>query len=118
MRSAKNRKREHRSNSLWRIGFVLGAKIEEITGIETRAVVLGHLQRGGVPTPFDRVLATKLGTKAVDMIIEQKCGHMVGIKCNTAVEIPLEDVAKGQRTVPSDDPLVSSARSVGTCFGD
>ena len=100
------------------IGFVLGAKIEEITGIETRAVVLGHLQRGGVPTPFDRVLATKLGTKAVDMIIEQKCGYMVGIKCNTTVEIPLEDVAKGQRTVPSDDPLISSARSVGTCFGD
>lgn len=100
------------------IGFVLGAKIEEITGIETRAVVLGHLQRGGVPTPFDRVLATKLGAKAVDMINQQKYGYMVGIKCNEAVEVPLEDVARGQRKVPTDDPLIAVAKSVGTCFGD
>jgi ATP-dependent phosphofructokinase / diphosphate-dependent phosphofructokinase len=100
------------------VGFVLGAKIEELTGIETRTVVLGHLQRGGVPTPFDRVLATRLGTKAVDMIDKKAYGHMVGISCNSLVEVPLEEVAKGQRTVPLNDPLVRAARSVGTCLGD
>src|SRR5512136_1566947 len=61
------------------VGFVLGSKIEELTGIETRTVVLGHLQRGGVPTPYDRVLATRLGTRAVDMLLDASYGYMVGI---------------------------------------
>jgi phosphofructokinase-like protein len=100
------------------VSFVLGSKIEELTGIETRAVVLGHLQRGGVPTSFDRVLATRLGTKAVEMVVNEAYGHMVGIKYDSLVEVPLEEVAKGQRTVPEDDPLVDAARSVGTCLGD
>jgi ATP-dependent phosphofructokinase / diphosphate-dependent phosphofructokinase len=100
------------------VGFVLGAKLEELTGIETRAVVLGHLQRGGIPTPADRVLATRLGSKAVDMVEEQRYGYMVGIRCNDLVEVPLEEVAKGQRKVPLDDPLIRTARSIGTCLGD
>jgi len=100
------------------VSLVLGKKIEEKTGIETRSVILGHLQRGGVPTPFDRVLATTLGTKAVELIAGQKYGCMVGIKNGTAVEVPLEEVAKGRRTVPLDHPLLRAARSVATCFGD
>jgi 6-phosphofructokinase 1 len=100
------------------VGFMLGARIEELTGVETRSVVLGHLQRGGTPTAHDRVLATRLGTKAVDMIVEGKFGCMVGVQCNSLMEVPLSEVAKGQRTVPPDDPLIRSARSVGTSFGD
>jgi phosphofructokinase-like protein len=100
------------------VGFMLGAKIEELTGVETRTVVLGHLQRGGTPTAYDRVLATRLGTKAVDLILEGQFGHMVGVQCNALVAVPLTEVAKGQRTVPLDDPLIQSARSVGTSFGD
>lgn len=100
------------------IGFILGSQIERETGIETRTVVMGHLQRGGVPTPFDRILATSLGTKAVDMIENETYGYMVGIKDNHLKEVPLEDVARGPRRVPLDDPLIQSARSVGTCFGD
>jgi ATP-dependent phosphofructokinase / diphosphate-dependent phosphofructokinase len=100
------------------VGFVIGAKIEELTGIETRTVVLGHLQRGGVPTPYDRVLATRLGAKAMDMVENGTFGHMVGLRYNSLVEVPLDVVARGQRTVPSDDPLVLDARSVGTCLGD
>jgi len=100
------------------VGFMLGAKIEELTGVETRTVVLGHLQRGGTPTAHDRVLATRLGTKAVDLIQEGTFGHMVGVQCNALVAVPLTEVAKGQRTVPLDDPLIQSARSVGTSFGD
>lgn len=100
------------------VGFMLGSQIEDLTGVETRSVVLGHLQRGGTPTAHDRVLATRLGTKAVDMIVEGKFGSMVGVQCNSLVEVPLSEVAKGQRTVPPDDPLIRSARSVGTSFGD
>lgn len=100
------------------IGFVLGSQIEDATGNETRTVVLGHLQRGGMPTPYDRVLATRLGTWAVDMILNESYGQMVGVKGDSLVEVPLEEVAKGPRNIPLDDPLIRSARSVGTCFGD
>lgn len=100
------------------IGFVIGDQIEKLTCIETRTVVLGHLQRGGSPTPFDRVLATQLGTKAVDLISEGAFGHMVAVRNNELVRVSLRDVAKGKRLVPRNHPLVESARSVGTCFGD
>ncbi|MEI6186322.1 MAG: ATP-dependent 6-phosphofructokinase [Dehalococcoidia bacterium] len=100
------------------IGFVLGSQIEGETGVETRTVVMGHLQRGGVPTPFDRVLATRLGTRAVDMLLEGSYGYMVGVRGNDLVDVPLEEVARGQRCVSTGDPLIRSARSVGTCFGD
>jgi phosphofructokinase-like protein len=100
------------------VGFVLGEQIEKPTGIETRVVVLGHLQRGGSPTPFDRVLATSLGAKAVDLIRQEQFGYMVGMCGGEFAKVSLEDVAKGPRTVPVDDPLIGVARSVGTCFGD
>jgi len=100
------------------IGFVLTEQIEKETGIETRAVVMGHLQRGGSPTPFDRVLATSLGTKAVEMIENRQFGYMSGVKGNRLIAVPLEKVAAGPKTVPLNHPLVRSARSVGTCFGD
>ncbi len=100
------------------VGFVVGAQIEKITEIETRTVVMGHLQRGGSPTPFDRVLATRLGTKAVDMIVNGEFGYMVAVKGNALTKVPLQDVAKGPRTVRANDPLIAAARAVGTCFGD
>jgi phosphofructokinase-like protein len=100
------------------IGFVLGSQIEESTGLETRTVVMGHLQRSGVPTPFDRVLATRLGCKAVEMIANRKSGYMVGVIGNLLVEVPLEIVALGPRNIPTGDPLIQTARSVETCFGD
>ena len=92
--------------------------MEKATGIEARAVVMGHLQRGGVPTPFDRILATRLGTKAIDVIENETYGHMVGVKGDSLIEVPLEEVARGTRQIPFDEPLIQSARSVGTCFGD
>lgn len=100
------------------VSFVLGAQIEKMTCIETRAVVMGHLQRGGSPTPFDRVLATQLGTRAMDFVNEGAFGHMVAVRNNEFVKVSLRDVAKGKRLVPKNHPLVESARSVGTCFGD
>ncbi len=100
------------------VGFVLGEELGKKYDIDSRTVVLGHLQRSGVPTPFDRVLATRLGCEAVDMILKERFGYMVGICGNALNEVPLEEVAKGQRTVPTDEPLIQSARSVGTSFGD
>ena len=100
------------------VGFVLGDQIEKRTGLETRTVVMGHLQRGGPPTPFDRVLATRLGAKAVDMIEHRQFGFMVGVRGKALVEVPLNIVAKGPRLVTIGDPLVETARSIGTFFGD
>lgn len=100
------------------IGFALGVQVEKLTGMETRVVVMGHLQRGGIPTPFDRVLATKLGAMAVDMIKKEAYGYMPGIKGDTLVEVPLEEVARGPKNVPIDNPVLKAARAVGTCFGD
>jgi len=100
------------------IGFVLGEKIENMTKLETRAVVMGHLQRGGSPSSFDRVLATRLGTYIVDMIEKGKFGFMAGVQCDSLLDVSLDEVAGGPRLVPIDHSLIKSARSVGTCFGD
>ncbi len=100
------------------IGFVLGEQIEKITGLETRTVVMGHLLRGGSPTPFDRILATGLGAKAVDMIEDKKFGSMAGVKGNSLVTVPLKEIAKGPKLVPLKHPMIKAARSLGTCFGD
>lgn len=100
------------------VGFAIGKQLEEITGIDTRTVVLGHLQRGGSPTPFDRILATQLGIKAVDMVIKRQFGKMAAVKGNSFVSISLDIAAKGPKLIPKDYILIKSARSVGTCFGD
>ncbi len=100
------------------IGFVLGEQIEKTTGLETRTVVMGHLLRGGSPTPFDRILATQLGTEAVDLVEDKKFGCMVGIKENSFIAVPLKEVAKGPKLIPLNHPMIMAARSLGTCFGD
>lgn len=100
------------------IGFVLGEEIEKITGFETRTVVMGHLLRGGSPTAYDRVLATQLGAKAVEMIEKERFGEMAAVKEDNILSVPLEEVAKGTKNVPLNHPLIESARSIGTCFGD
>jgi 6-phosphofructokinase 1 len=100
------------------IGFVLGEQIEKTTGLETRTVVMGHLLRGGPPTPFDRILATGLGSKAVDLIEDKKFGTMVAVRRNSLVTVRLKEVAKGPKTVPLNHPMIKAARSLGTCFGD
>ncbi|MGQ9616557.1 MAG: 6-phosphofructokinase [Spirochaetota bacterium] len=100
------------------IGFILGEQIENETRLETRTVVLGHLLRGGTPTAFDRVLATQLGSEAVEMVRKEKFGFMVGIASGSITHVPLGTVSKGPRTVPADHPLIRAARSIGTFFGE
>lgn len=100
------------------IGNKVAIEIEKLTGIDTRVTVLGHLQRGGRPNPFDRILSTRFGVKAVDLASEGKFGCMVGLR---GVEIKAESIeeAVGKlKTVPADGELVMIAKSVGVCFGD
>lgn len=100
------------------VGFVLGAQIEKATGIETRTVVMGHLQRGGSPTALDRILATRLGSAAADLVISGKFGYMVGINKAAVINVLLSKVAKGCRTVPLNHPMIKTARDIDTSFGD
>jgi 6-phosphofructokinase 1 len=80
--------------------------------------VLGHLQRGGVPTPFDRVLATRFGTYAAEMLAEGAYNRMVCLNGSEVSSVPLEKVAGKTKLVPLDHPLIRAARRVGTNFGD
>lgn len=81
------------------IGSTLAEEIEKRTGYETRVTVLGHIQRGGSPTAFDRVLATRFGVKAVDLAMENKFGQMVSLKGNEIVYVPLEEAVNQLKTV-------------------
>jgi 6-phosphofructokinase 1 len=86
--------------------------------LETRVTVLGHLQRGGTPTPADRLLATRLGTKCAELINQGLSGIMVAIKGEECVPVELGKVAGNLKRVPLEHPWIQSARLVGTCFGD
>ncbi|MCA9440537.1 MAG: 6-phosphofructokinase, partial [Candidatus Omnitrophica bacterium] len=88
------------------------------TSLETRVTSLGHLQRGGIPTPRDRVLCTQFGVKAAELVLTQQFGRMVAMKGEKFLGVKLEEVVGKKRTVPLDHPLVKAARSVGTCLGD
>jgi 6-phosphofructokinase 1 len=87
-------------------------------GIETRVTVLGHLQRGGIPTPFDRILATRFGTHAAEMLARGEYNRMVCLRGSEVASVPLEEVAGRVKLVPPDHPLIRAARRVGTNFGD
>lgn len=99
------------------VGFVLADQIEQETELETRVVVLGHLQRSGPPTSFDRILGTRLGVEAVNMLVEEQFGFMVGVKGPRLCRTSLKTIAKGPRNVPRNHPLIAVAESVGTCMG-
>ncbi len=96
----------------------LARQLEQLTGLEARPTILGHLQRGGTPSAADRLLATRLGTAAADLIAQRQFGFMVAARGESSVPVRLEEVAGQVKTVPSDHPWVASARRVGTSFGD
>ena len=93
-------------------------KLEQLTGKETRYVVLGHLQRGGSPTAFDRTLATRFGGKAVELVLKGQFGKMVANHPPDLVPVPLGEVVGKIKTVPLDYDLVTTARALGVSFGD
>lgn len=93
-------------------------EIEKNTGIETRETVLGYIQRGGSPSPMDRILATRYGAFAAECIANGDFGTMVAMRDNKLTTIPLEDVGGKLRLVEVDNPLILKARKMGVSFGD
>ena len=100
------------------VSAILAEHLEEVTGLETRVTSLGHLQRGGIPTPTDRLLCTQFGTVAANFAMEGTFGCMVAKRGQDFVAVPLAEVVGNKRTVPLDHPWIQSARAVGTCLGD
>lgn len=100
------------------VGVWLAREIDAGTSVESRAVVLGHTQRGGTPTAYDRVLATRLGREALMQAVGGNFGVMVGLQGTRVVPVPLDEIAGKQRLVDPGDEIVAAARSVGTSFGD
>src|SRR5262245_39573928 len=106
-----------RAPRLGGIGLHLRSDLEAATGRETRCVILGHLQRGGRPNAFDRMLATNFGSCAVRALSEGKRGVMVALQAGDVVTVPLVEAIKNTKTVPPDGQLVRTARDTGICFG-
>ena len=99
-------------------GAYIANQILKKTGLATRETILGYIQRGGSPTPRDRIVATELGAYAAEMINKGEYGKMAAYKGYKLVGIPLSDVAGKIKTIPPKHPLILHARSLGTCFGD
>jgi ATP-dependent phosphofructokinase / diphosphate-dependent phosphofructokinase len=100
------------------IGQSVSEQLEVLTGKESRYVVLGHLQRGGAPTSFDRILATRFGARAMELVMEGNFGTMVAFHPPEIVGVPLERVVGRTRTVPTDFDVVRAARAMGISLGD
>ena len=100
------------------VGASVAADIATRTGKETRNVVLGHLQRGGAPTSFDRILATRFGARAVELILQGQFGTMVAFHPPDIVAVPLEKVVGRTRNVPLDFDVIRTARAMGISLGD
>jgi ATP-dependent phosphofructokinase / diphosphate-dependent phosphofructokinase len=113
--SSQEKDREARLGGL---GAVVAAEIHQCTGKETRVCVLGHLQRGGAPTTFDRLLCTRFGAKAVQLIAEEKYGQMVALRPPDTVAVPVSDAIGRLRTVPLDGDIIQTAHALGISFGD
>ncbi len=96
----------------------LAGQIEQMTGLEARAVTLGYIQRGGTPTPWDRILATSFGHSALELLVKGVKNRLVVLKNNKLSSVPLSQVAGRIRNVPKNHSLIKAARAVNTCFGD
>ncbi|MEW6701398.1 MAG: ATP-dependent 6-phosphofructokinase [Bacteroidota bacterium] len=99
------------------IGELVAKKISDNTGLETRYTVLGHLQRGGSPTPFDRILSTKFGTNAIELAIKKQFGRMVALKGSEIKSVKIVDAISRQKLVKPKDQAVLAAHAVGVSFG-
>jgi ATP-dependent phosphofructokinase / diphosphate-dependent phosphofructokinase len=100
------------------IGNHLAREITKYTEAETRVTVLGHIQRGGIPSATDRVLASAFGVAAVDLIAEGKFDHMVAWQNNQIISVPIAEAIKTYRNVDPQSTLIKTARGLGICLGD
>jgi ATP-dependent phosphofructokinase / diphosphate-dependent phosphofructokinase len=107
----------NREAQLGGIGAVVAGEVQKRTGKETRTCVLGHLQRGGSPTTFDRALCSMFGAVAVDLVAAGDFGKMVAFTGQQVAGIPISEAVNRLKTVPTDGGLARTARSLGICLG-
>lgn len=100
------------------IGKIVADEIERRTHAESRVTVLGHVQRGGTPIHSDRLLGTRFGYHAIELLMHGKKNRLVVMRNHHVTDTDIVDAADKQRLVPLDEPLIAAARAVGTCFGD
>jgi phosphofructokinase-like protein len=100
------------------VAHVLRERLQPHLHSEVRATVLGHVQRGGDPTAFDRILATRFGHHAAQLVQARQWGHMVTLQGNTIGSVPIAQVARQQRKVALDHPMLAMARDIGICLGE
>lgn len=100
------------------VSYKVGREIEERTGQEIRVTIPGHTQRGGSPCPYDRVISSRLGAAAAELIKRKQYGFMVGIKNNEIIPVPLNEVAGKLKMVSPDCSIIREAKGLGICFGD
>lgn len=100
------------------VGRYVAGQIQKISGRDTRTTVLGHLQRGGIPEPIDRLLATRFGVGAVDLIHQEKFGHMVALQSDNIVAVPIKEAIHKYRVVDKTHNMLHTARALGISVGD
>jgi len=116
--SKKELKIKQKASAYPSVSYKLGKEIEERTGQEIRITVPGHMQRGGSPCAYDRVISSRLGAAAAGLIIKEKYGYMVGLKSDEIVPVPLSEVAGKLKMVRPDATIIKEAKSLGINFGD
>ena len=100
------------------MGEMVAASLRRTCQMDVRATVLGHLQRGGSPTAFDRLLATRFGAMAVRLMAQGKVGHMVALHNGHVAAVPMSEAVSRQKQVPLDSDLVRTALDLGICLGN
>ena len=116
--SKKEYKEKLRNRKYPSIAYEVAEELKERTGQEIRITVPGHTQRGGSPCPYDRVLATRLGAAAAELIMTEQYGYMIGIRNGETTKVPLKEVAGKLKTVQPDSGIVQEAKITGISFGD
>lgn len=114
----KERKEKIKSRKYPSVAYEISARISELTGQEVRVTVPGHMQRGGIPSPMDRVISTRIGAKCADMIQKKDFGKMIAIKGENLVGIPLAEIAGKLKTINPKADIIKEARLTGISFGD
>ncbi|SEQ15249.1 6-phosphofructokinase 1 [Lachnospiraceae bacterium RM5] len=116
---SKKKLKEKREASLYpSISYELGAEIQERTGQEIRVTIPGHMQRGGSPCAYDRVIATRFGAAAANLIVKGEYGYMVGMRDGEIVKVPLSEVAGKLKMVDPKSSIIEEAKLIGISFGD
>ena len=112
------KKEAYCSSSCDSISQRIADQLQELVGVEARNMVPGHVQRGGSPCAYDRVLSTQFGVHAAELIRDGVYGVTVALKGNRIVHNALRDIAGVPKPVPMEDPMVGTARAMGICMGD